>query len=299
MAPVTTGYRTFRAVHAILHILKPRIEGRLVVAAFAAITLLAGCDTDENPLAPYEGQRPFIIQTVTQSYSPDLQWVGGRAMAVGINRGGVPALDSTLVWMRISSSSDISSPLSIGEEFDIEEVMSRGGQPTDSLDDGVLYTVWVADEEALNVGLDTTVVDEFSLADSTFEAAYFLSGRSGGGVDAEFTVVRNQTLEGDRYVLSWSPSDLTFRQIAIRSASVGGFTDLLWHLVIPEGESGAIESPIVIGETPPGAALVTEWAGWASGTHTLWATTEDWGGESFGFNTPGYAFFQMFASNFE
>jgi len=270
-----------------------------MVAACAAISLLAGCDTDENPLAPYGGERPFIIQAVTQSYSPDLQWVGGRATAVGINRGDTPALDSTLVWIRISNSNDIPSPLSISDEFDVDEVMSRGGQPTDSLEDGVTYTVWVADEAALDVGLDTTVVDEFSLADSTFEAAYFLSGRSGGGVDAEFTVVRNQTLEGDRYVLSWVPSDLTFRQLAIRPASIGGFTDLLWHLIIPEGETGAIESPVIIGETPPGANLVTEWAGWGNGTHTLWATTEDWGGESFGFNTPGYAFFQMFASNFE
>jgi hypothetical protein len=299
MAPVTTRYRTFRAVQAILRILKPQIGGGLVVAAFATVTLLASCDTDENPLAPYEGERPFIIQTVTQSYSPDLQWVGGRAMAVGINRGEVPALDSTLVWMRISSSSDISSPLSISEEFDIDEVMSRGGQPTDSLEDGVVYTVWVADQEALDAGLDTTLFDQFSLIDSTFQASYLLTGRSGGGVDVDFSIVRNQTLAGDEYVLNWTPVDLSFRQIAIRQASSGGFTNLLWHVVIPEEEDGEMRGPLIVGETPPDAVVGTEWAGWGDGTHTLWATTEEWDGESFGFNSPGYAFYQMFASNFE
>lgn len=292
-------YKTFGAAQAILRLLKRRIPARFLVAACTMTALLAGCDTDENPLAPYGGERPFIIQNLTQSYSPDLQWVGGRATAVGINRGEAPALDSTLVWMRISSGDEISSPISIGDEFDIEEVMSRGGQPTDSLEDGVVYTVWVADQEALSAELDTTLLDNFSLIDSTFQAAYLLTGRSGGGVDVDFSIVRNQTLAGDEYVLNWTPADLAFRQIAIRQASSGGFTNLLWHVVIPEDEGGEMRTPVIVGETPPDAVVGTEWAGWGDGTHTLWATTEEWDGESFGFNSPGYAFYQMFASNFE
>ncbi len=270
----------------------------LIVVAFIAAGL-TGCDSGQNPLADYEGERPFIIQNLTQSYSPDFQWVGGRAAAVGINRGETAALDSTLIWMRISGSETISSPISIRDEFDDSEVANRGGQPSDSLEDGVTYTIWVADEAALASGLDSTAVDEHALIDSTFEAAYFLAGRSGGGIDVEFSIVRDQTLLEDRYVASWVPADLGFRQVAIRPASVGGFTNLLWHIVIPEDEEGELTSPLIIGEIPDDASVAIEWTGWADGPHTFWAATDEWNGESFGFNTPGYAFYQMFASNFE
>lgn len=275
--------------------------GRLmfVVLFFAAVGIAGGCDASENPLLPYEAERPFIIQRVTQSYAPDLQWVGGRAAAVGVNRGERAALDSTLVWLRLSGSNDISSPVSINDDFDTNEVISRGGQPSDSLEDRVVYTVWVADEEALAAGLDTTLVDEYSLVDTTFEAVYFLGGRSGGGVDVEFTVVRDQTLTSDQFVLAWEPTDITFRQLAIRQASVGGFDNLLWHVVVPEEEDSELRSPVVIGELPAGAFEATEWAGWATGVHTVWAATDEWNGQSFGFTTPGYAFYQMFASNFD
>ncbi len=281
----------------------PRRRAGVHCVAFLLTTLgvayLAACDNVENPLLPYGGERPFVIQRVTQSYAPDLQWVGGRAAAIGVNRGERAALDSTLVWLRLSGSNDISSPISISDEFDVEEVANRGGQPSDSLEDRVTYTIWVADQSALEAGLDTTQFDEHSFTDTTIVAAYFLLGRSGGGVDVDFAVIRNQTLAGDSYVVTWDPPEIGFRQLAIRNASSGGFSNLLWHVVIPDGEEGELRSPLIIGETPPEAVVGSDWSGWAQGTHTLWATTDEWNGESFGFNSPGYAFFQMFASNFE
>lgn len=278
---------------------RARVVGVFLLLTVLGFAQMTGCDTDENPLLPYEGERPFIIQRVTQSFAPDLQWVGGRAAAVGVNRGDRAALDSTLVWLRLSGANDIPSPISINDEFDAEEVANRGGQPSDSLEDRVVYTIWVADRDAIEAGLDTTQFDEHSFTDTTIVATYFLTGRSDGGVDAEFAIVRNQTLAGDGYVLTWDPPQVAFRQIAIRNASSGGFSNLVWHVVIPEGEEGDIRQPVIIGETPPDAVVGTEWSGWLTGIHTLWATTEEWDGESFGLNTPGYAFFQIFATNFE
>lgn len=279
--------------------LRAAVPGFLLLLSALGFAQMAGCDSAENPLLPYEGERPFIIQQVTQSFAPDLQWVGGRAAAVGVNRGDRAALDSTLVWLRLSGSDDIPSPISVNDEFDAEEVANRGGQPSDSLEDRVTYTIWVAAREAIEAGLDATQIDEHSFTDTTIVATYFLTGRSGGGVDAEFAIVRNQTLARDSYVLTWVPSQIAFRQIAIRNASSGGFSNLVWHVVIPEGEEGDIRPSLIIGETPADAVVGTEWSGWATGIHTLWATTEEWDGESFGLNTPGYAFFQIFAANFE
>lgn len=272
---------------------------RGVLLVLAACIVIAGCDTDENPLRPYEGERPFIIQSVTQSWTPDVQWVGGRAAAIGLNRGKRAALDSTLVWLRRVGGDDIDSPITINDQLDAAAIAAAGGEPLDSLEDGVVYTLWIASEGALDVNLDSTAVDEFMMVDSTFEASYMLSGRSGGGVDVSFTVVRNQTLLSDNYILDWTPADVGFRQLAIREASSGGFTDLRWHVVIPEGEEGEILPPVVIGNVPEGAVAGIDWGGWGVLTHTIWATTEEWDGESFGFRTPGYAFFQAPASNFE
>lgn len=276
------------------------VSGRPRQALLMAAALwLVGCGVTDNPLAPYEGERPLIIQRVTQSFAPHLSWVGGRAAAVGINRGASAALDSTLVWMQRSEGETIESPVSVAGEFDRDAVLQLGGSPSDSLEHGSVYTVWVATQEAVDVGLDTNAVDEFQLVDSTFEAAYLLQGNSGGGVDVDFAVVRNQTLVSDAYIVTWTPTTAGFRQLAIREASSGGFTDLRWHVVIPEEVEAEILQPVIVGKAPEGAVVGTEWTGWGATTHTLWATTDEWDGESFGFRTPGYAFFQVFEENFE
>lgn len=274
---------------------------RLLAATSALLlsVLVFGCDTVDEQLRSYESERPFIIRDITQSWSPDVQWVGGRAAAIGVNRGSHAALDSTLVWMRRVGSDEIDPPISINENFDSDAVAALGGQPTDSLGSGGTYTVWIASEEALAADLDSTSTDEFSLVDSTFQTGYLFAGRSFGGVDVDFSVVRDESLTGQRFLITWTPADVGFRQLAIRDAGTGGFTNLLWHIVIPDDRGEGIHSPLVIGAPPDGAIEATEWAGWADGVHTIWATNDDWDGSTFGFTTRGYAFFQALASNFE
>ncbi len=258
-----------------------------------------GCDVAENPLAPYEGERPLLIQRVTESFAPDVQWVGGRVAAVGINRGETAALDSTLVWLHSADGNEVDSPVFVREVIDEDGVTKVGGTPTDSLEDGRTYTLWFAEQSAIDAGLQESALDEHSFADTTFTLSYLLNGRSAGGVDVDFTIFRDQRLVSDEFRVTWTPSSQAFRRIAIRHATVGGFTDLLWHIVLPDDESDSITPPLVIGEEPEDAIVATPWSGFADGNHVLWAATSEWDGESFGFRTDGYAFFQMFASNFE
>jgi hypothetical protein len=276
---------------------------RLCFCAVAiALMLLLGCDTDESPLAPYEGQRPLILQAVTLSSNPDVQWVGGRVAAVGVNRGAQAALDSTLVWIMTADQNEIQSALRIGPGSDADLIVSLGGTPTDSLATATEYTFWLADESALSAGLPVDELDEFAFADTSVTLNYVLRGRFGG--DASFVnsirVVRNQSLTEDLYRVEWAPADANVRRLAIREGSSGGFTDLVWDVLADENNAAGITTPVTIGEAPEGSAEAVEWpdAGFAPKTHTLWMAADNWSG-IFSPRAPGYVFYQIFSSNFE
>lgn len=269
------------------------------VAALAGFSLfLAACVSGENPLAEYEGSRPLLIQRITESYRPGLQWVGGRVAAVGVNRGPVAALDETLVWIRRVDGDEIGAPVNIDGDFDKAAVTDVGGDPRDSLENAQVYTFWIATCEAVESGLSGSVVTDHTLADSTFELSYLLNGRSSGGVDVDFRVVRNETITDDSYTITWTPG-IPFRQLAINESTLGGFTDLIWHVVLPDDHPDSITPPVVIGQAPEDALVATEWDGFGTGQHVFWATTSEWEGENFGFTTRGFGQFQMFAGNFQ
>ena len=125
-----------------------------------------------------------------------------------------------------------------------------------------------------------------------------LRGRSGGGVGVQFQIERDQRLTSDDFLVRWTPATVVFRRMAIRKASTGGFTDLVWHVLNADGSPGTIAPPLTIGATPDGAQEAVPFAGFEPSVYTLWATTDAWTG-SFSPAAPGYAFFQIFASNFE
>jgi hypothetical protein len=274
--------------------------GRIhLVALLTVCTAAGGCDAAEHPLAPYEGARPLLIERLTQSFAPDVQWVGGRVAAVGINRGSRAALDSTLVWLRTTSGDDLGSPIMVRAENDEDAVMMHGGMATDSLGSGETYTFWLATRSVYDAGLQQSALNEHSFADTTLTPGYVLAGRSGGGVEVDFTIYRDERLLSDDFVVSWTPASQPFRQMAIRQATLGGYTDLLWHVVLSDEQDDTIAPPLVIGEAPEGAVVAVPWSDFAEGNHVLWASTSAWSGDSFGFRTNGYAFYQLFASNFE
>lgn len=282
-----------------LHVALQRIS--IGILAGAALICLGGCSDEAEVLAPFRGDRPLTILNVTHNDKPDVQWVGGRVAAVGVNRGTRAALDETLVWMVTASGNDIGSYVTVGIDGDAGAVETVGGTVLDSLSDDTVYTFWLAEESALAVSLDSSRIEPGSFADTTMTLKYLLRGRSNGDPDlgVEFTVVREQTLLSDTYTVTWTPA-IPFRRLAIRQATTGGFSDLVWHVVVPDGEPDSIVPPVVIGEVPPGTVEATEWAGgFEPDNYVLWAVTSAWNGEDFGFRTGGYAFFQIFSSNFE
>ena len=286
----------------------------VATAIIAAAGALAGCSDEENPLAPFEGARPLELVKVTQNFTPEVQWVGGRVAAVGVNRGSVPALDTSLVWLQTAPGDDIGSFVTVGQNTAADLIRSFGGTPVDSLADGEEYTFWIAEKSAIDLTLDSTRYDPAAFADTTFTMNLVLRGNSRGDrdLDVEYRIVREERLVESRFVVTWTPA-VPFRRMAIRVAPVGGFTDLVWHVLIPDDEEGGILPPVVIGETPPGAQEATPFQGFvaddevnapddstdvAAPVHTLWAVTEDWNG-AFTPSATGYTFFQMFGCNFD
>ena len=264
----------------------------------AAVVVLARCSVESNPLAPYEGERPLQFLRVTQSFTPEVQWVGGRVAALGVNRGATAALDATLVWMRAADGNTISSFATVGKGGSADLVARYGGTLLDSLEDGGTYTFWMAEQDVLDAGLDASSFDGFNFADTTMTLNLLLNGRSLGGVDAEIVVSREETLTETRYIVDWAPREMPFRQIGITQGRVGGFTNLVWHVVLPDAVEEGIRPPVVIGEVPPGADEVVPFSGFEADFFVLWMTTEEWD-STFGPRSTGYAYFQIFPSNFE
>ncbi len=276
-----------------------RKSGKSAFKAAAAVILagmlLVGCDSEVNPLAPYEGSRPLIIQRVTVSHAPDISWVGGRAAAIGINRGERPALDSTLVWIHTANGNELDSPIYVRDVIDRDLVASFGGVPTDSLPDSETYTFWVAEETAFEAGLEGGAIDAFTFADTTFQLIYMLRGprpiRS-GGLGITFYVSRDERLLSDHFVVTWEPA-IPLRRLAMRVGTAGGFDALIWHILTPEEEEPNLLPPIRPGDEPEGLVIAQEWDGFGTDRYVLWGNNDEWGGTSFSFQTPGYAFYQI------
>lgn len=286
----------------------------LLALVIAAAGSLAGCSDEANPLAPFEGERALELLKVTQNFTPEIQWVGGRVAAVGVNRGSVPGLDTSLVWLQIAPGNDISSFVTVGQNTAADLIRSFGGIPVDSLADGEEYTFWIAEKSAFDLALDSTRYDPAAFADTTLAMELVLRGNSRGDrdLDVQYRVVREERLLENRFVVTWTP-EVPFRRLAIRVAPVGGFTDLVWHVLIPDDAEGEILPPVVIGEVPPGAQEAVPFQGFvvddivnppgdstdvAAPVHTLWAVTENWNG-AFTPSATGYTFFQMFGCNFD
>lgn len=288
---------------------------RVAFGLALGLAALAGCTDEANPLAPYEGGRALDLLRVTQNYTPEVQWVGGRVAAVGVNRGPGAALDSTLVWLQTAPGDDISSYVTVGQNTNVALVESFGGTPVDSLADGGEYTFWIAERSAFDVALDSTARDPGAFADTTFTMNLLLRGNSGGdfNLGVNYQVLREERLLESRFIVTWTPA-IPFRELAIRVAPTGGYTNLRWHVLIPEGEPGEITPPLVIGETPPGAQEAVPFAGFVvddvvgiapgdtadvtAPVQTLWAVTDGWNG-TFSPVAPGYTYFQMFGCNFD
>ncbi|MCI0691428.1 hypothetical protein L0337_05405 [candidate division KSB1 bacterium] len=122
---------------------------RLVL--FAASILLLACGEEDNPLAPYQGQREmsgFVVDSV--SHVPRMTWVGGYVSVLGVNRGSRAALDSSLVWLIRTDGNNIRFPVSFGQlPQNAQDLTGQyGGRKLDRLVEDNVYTYWLLKAEA-------------------------------------------------------------------------------------------------------------------------------------------------------
>lgn len=274
----------------------------LTLLLCAAATWHCGDDRSEV-LAPYAGSRPLHWLRVTKSSTPDLQWLGGRVAAIGVNVGHKAALDASLIWLRTADANTIGSWITFGQNTDASHIRQYGGTPLPALTDSTEYTFWLADQAAFAAGLDTSRFDANSFIDTTFVMSVLVKGKIGGEKNAQgkeivnIVIQRNETMLEDSYTLSWTPADLPFRQIAVRTNSLGGFTDLIWHIVTPDSLPDNIYPPIKVGQAPPGTEEAIAWpeTGFARNkVQILWMTNSKWKVNNFSPSATGYAWLRLY-----
>lgn len=273
----------------------------LLSVVMAGAFVLAACDSGAGDLAPYEGDRPLVLFKITQSFSPDIQWVGGRVAAVGVNAGEKAAFDSTLVWLALAEGDNISSHATVGEETARSRIESLGGTPLDSLAAGRQYTFWLATKEAVDAQLQEGALNEHTFLDTTINLQYEIRGRLRTRENVTVNAYRDQKLAADRVVVRWTPGDVRFRRVALRPSSSPGWEGLVWHIQTPDGESPKISSPVISDQPQEGLLILEPFpeAGLTAGVpYTLWLATDSWN-SSFALNSPGLAYIQVFASSIQ
>lgn len=274
---------------------------RLFLLLILVVSSTCTYDND-NPLAPYDGSRPLKILRVTKSMNPDIQWIGGRVAAIGVNQGNVAALDSTLIYIRTVDDNTIGSFASYPDDVDITRIQQYAGDFQDSLRDETQYTFWLAEKNALEGQLDSTQLNEFNFADTSFVMSVLLKGTAGGEKNAQgnllvtISITRDQKMLTDDYYIDWQPADIPFRQLAIRTKSIGGYTDLLWHIITPDSLEDNIYPPVTIGIAPSGTEEAIPWPETRfeeDKVHFLWMSNSDWTVNNFSPSAKGYAWYRI------
>ncbi len=284
-------------------------DGILKVVTIVSILLLlfVNCSKDSNDvLAPYKGERPLILLQITKNYTPDIQWLGGRVAAVGVNKGDKAGLESSLIWLMTADENSIGSYVTYGTNSNTAKILEYGGIPEDSLKHEVEYTYWLAEKSAFDAALDSTQLNEHNFIDTTFTMDLYLDGRAGGErlgnkLVVTISIRREQTLLEEIFTLDWEPRDIPFRRIAIREdASSGAFTDLIWDVSTPDSIEDNIYPPVIIGEPPEGTIETIAWpeTGFKRNVvYFLWIANNKWDGQSFNRTAPGYAWFTIYPFN--
>ena len=78
---------------------------------------------------------------------------------------------------------------------------------------------------------------------------------------------------------------------------MGGFTDLLWHVITPDSLEDNIYPPVTIGITPEGAEEAVPWPDTKfedDKVHILWMSTSDWTVNNFSPIAKGYAWYRIY-----
>lgn len=129
-----------------------------VLALILFTIFIAGCENEDDGLAPYAGNDPNQARNMSNilvqqgTYMPKITWVGGYANVIGVNKGPKAALDSTLIWLIHTNGNNIHFPVTFATlpEGAEDITAAYGGLKLDSLDEDFTYSYWVIKEDVWN-----------------------------------------------------------------------------------------------------------------------------------------------------
>lgn len=264
-----------------------------------AVGLYEGCKNEDNTLLPYNpdtGGGPVsltAIQVEDSVYVPRVSWGGGYVTALGVNRGNVARLDTSLLWLIHAASNGVHYQSKFGTTPAGTENLTTqlGGTPTTTLQEDQLYTFWIAREEIWST--ITSNAGKILAADSTMSEAsrisgdtLFLTSRSFeeklnpidlyigirnvtavgrlGSIDVVQTNTSNAPIIRFHVTEAGAP-DTLLANIGIASGNAYDVGSVVWEILAVDTTSGSdvfwttdvIPPPIVAGQSVPGTRVFT------------------------------------------
>ncbi|MEW6511944.1 MAG: hypothetical protein AB1428_13415 [Bacteroidota bacterium] len=275
----------------------PAMNLMIGIVSANALLCQAGCTKDELPLAPYAPGVITLSQLSIEDsvYTPRVSWSGGYVCAVGVNRGTLAILDTSLQWLIHQSGNGLHYQQRFGETPAGAENLTAtyGGQPATSLVEDQVYTFWVARDDvwgilAANPGkvlrLDTAAtVAARVVADTVFLAAasysikvnpinlwigirnVFPVGRL-GVIDVKQTNTNNAPIISFRVTQTGvTPPDTLLADLGICSGGAYEAGSVVWEVLAVDSTVSpaqfwtrdVIASPVTAGQYIPGTYIFT------------------------------------------
>ena len=305
-------------------------SGRIKSLVLAGVGLsLFACGEDQNPLAPYQGQRQMSQVVVeANSYVPRVTWVGGYVSVIGVNRDTVAALNSSLVWLIHTNGDDIHYPVTFGQTpAGAQDLTSQfGGQKIDRLEEDNVYTFWVLKAEAWSqvsanankrlvvdqgsasvaVRADTVFVSPSFHAQTTEPLDVYVNIKNFRSFGRLATLTLQQTNTSNDPIIRWTIVQAGVTDSLVAAMGLADGTAYVPDAVVWEtwsrddvggqtiyGKNNVISQPVIMGQLLAGTQVFHDYP--AQGLerdkdYYVWIANKDWDGVRHGRTVNSYAY---------
>lgn len=310
-------------------VLVPLWKSWLLLILIMYLGMLGSCGEEDQALAPYEAGRRMSITVYDTLFTPVISWVGGYVSALGVNKGKVAILDSTLVWLIRTSGDIIRFPVEFGQvPPGAEDVTSNyGGQQIERLSEDNIYTYWVLKSDAWSqisgevnkpIFVDTLSSSVVSNHNDTLYVNPTKHTQKTDTLDLYITIT-NFSSFGRLAIISIQPTNTSNNPIVTFTISQTGVTDSLiaalglgfggqyningrvWEVLSVDTVAGqpvyrtrnVIRSPFVMGQQFPETHVFVNYpleGLQRNQDYYFWIANKDWDGQSRIRSTLNYAF---------
>lgn len=291
-----------------------------VCAGALLVMFSLSCEKESNPLAPYGGGRRALATIIVQdsTFTPKITWVGGFVSVLGINRGGMAILDTSLAWIVRSAGDALHYPVTVGQlPAGAEDLTSSfGSLPAAKLIEDQLFTFWVMKDQAwvqlssltnkrilpdssasagVRVQGDTVFVapTEFTLLTDTTDIFVNINNVDARGRLGTMTVTETDTSNNPliEFVITQTTDTAVAAVGLVYGTAVYDVNRVIWEVLSEDTTGGPpvyrtkniIASPLIMGQAIPGTRAFTVYPsrGLERGEeYYCWIATKDWDGNS-------------------